>query len=293
MRGVALAATLLGSAHSTGAQEVTWTGSLELTSGDYLFTERTTTFYLLNGLDARLGAFRIGVSLPLVMQDNPVVARVGPIPLPTGGEQHGELRGRGGGGGSGSGSSANRLPVDGAQSQGEDPIEIESGSYDLYIADPLLRLGLDLQPSSGPLRSVYLGASAKPPLKSVNSGVGTGAWDAGGGIGLTFVAGRLLFLLDATYWILGDLPELELKNALMYGAAVGSIFGDGPWGWSISLLGSTEIIEGVDPPVSLGANVLLTPSSGRSLRVGLRVGLTEAASDIGASLGWSLPVAGH
>ncbi len=292
--GVALvAALLLGSASSMRAQELTWTGSLEFASGDYFFTERTSTFYLMNGLDVQIGSLRLGASLPLVAQDNAIVAQVGGIPLPTGGEQHGELRGRGTGTGSGSGPSADRFPIASSTLAADDPIEIEPGSYELYAADPLLSIGLDFDVAAGPLRALYLGASAKPPLNAEDSGIGTGAWDAGAGAGLTFVAGRLLLLLNATYWSFGDLPELELKDALTYGVGLGSVFGEGPWGWSLSLMGATEIIEGIDPPVSLGGDVLLTSESGRSLRAGLRVGLTEASSDFAASVGWSLPVAGN
>lgn len=296
-RGTALAVSLLaGLALGASAQEIVWTGSLELARGDYVFSEPTTSFWFSNGVDVRMGVIRIGASLPLVLQNNAVVARVGGIPLPTGGERHGELGGRGGNGSDGSnngpgGQGGTSGSIAGlAAAEVEDPVVIEPGSYEIEVADPLLTVGTDLRIESGPLRSVFLGASAKPPLRSVESGVGTGAWDAGVGAGVVISIADLLVLVDATYWSYGDLPELELKDALSYGASIGALIGDGPVGWSVSLLGSMEIVAGLEPPVSVGADILISPARGPALRAGVRAGLTESASNVSASVGWSVPL---
>lgn len=292
---------LVGLAVPAAGQELVWTGSLEAMRGEYVFTEPTTSFWFSNGLDLRLGAVRIGASLPIVLQNGAVVSRVGGMPLPTGGEQHGALRGRGGSGTGGSGGGPAGQggawigPVAGdalaaAAAEAEDPIPIEPGAYEVAVADPLLTLGADVRVGSGALRSVFVAVNAKPPLRSVESGVGTGAWDAGAGAGVALSAAGLLVLLDATWWSYGDLSELELKDALSYGASIGSLVGDGPFGWSISLLGSTEIVDGIEPPISLGGDLLFTPPGRPALRAGVRVGLTEAAADVSGSVGWSVPL---
>ncbi len=251
-------------------QELTWSGSFDVATGDYFFDESTTSIYLQNGLGLQWDQFSIDISLPLVLQNNAVVTRVGGMPIPTGGDQRGDLRGRGG-------------PTS--------LIELESASsYEFTVADPLISAGFDIDAGDRLLRTVHLGLSAKPPISDVDSGVGTGEWDFGASAGALLAAGRLLILFDATYWSFGDLPDLELKDAVAYGAAVGSAIGKSRFGWSMSLLGSTEIIEGIDPPVSLGGSLYLTSVSRRNLSLGLRFGLTESAADVSVSVGWGVPL---
>jgi hypothetical protein len=252
------------------AQDLTWSGSLDFANGNYFFDEGTTSIYLQNGLGIRLGRISADVSLPLILQDNAVVTRVGGMHLPTGGDQRGELRGRG---------SSSR------------PIEIESASsYQLSIADPLIGAGFEIDAGDRLFRSLNVGVSAKAPITDADSGVGTGEWDFGVGVGALLSAGRLIVLLDATYWNFGDPPDLELDNAVAYGVAVGAAFGTSRLGWSMSILGSTRIIEGVDPPVSAGGFLYLTSVSGRSVSLGVRVGLTESAPDVAVSAGWGVPL---
>lgn len=273
------------------AQDVTWAGSADLTSGDYYFTETTTAVWISNGLTVRSGVLRFDASLPFLLENSDVVTRVGGIPVPTGGSRYsGDVAGRGGGpGGSGGNSAVGTMG--GTMSGSMDPIVIEEpGSLTLEVADPMLGAGFDLPMSSSFLTSVRFGVSAKIPARSVESGVGTGEWDVGVGGGVSLAASRLYLMLDGTWWRLGDLPDLELKNVLAYGGALGGPFGDGSLGWAVSLWGATRMIDDVDPPASLGGDLYFNSISGRSLRLGVRFGLTESAPDLGASVGWSIPL---
>jgi hypothetical protein len=273
-----------------GAQELTWGGSADLTSGDYYFTETTTSVWISNGLYARLGALRLDASMPFVLQNSDVVTRVAGLPVPTGGPRHsGDVSSRGSGTGTGMGSGTGTMSSMVGDSANLIQIE-QPGSLTLELADPLLGAGVELATSSAVLTSVRFGVSAKAPLRSAESGIGTGEWDVGIGGGASFAAGRLYVLVDATWWSLGDMPDLELDDILAYGASLGGPFGEGSLGWSLSLWGSTPMIDGIDPPVSVGGDLYVNSISGRSLRFGLRFGLTDSAADVGGSVGWSIPI---
>lgn len=271
-------ASVIVSPSAAHAQDVTWSGGVDVTNGDYYFSERTTAVWIGNGLTARWDGFWLDASVPLLMQNSEAVTRVAGLPVPTGGARSGDVAGRGGSGsGPGTGDMQRTIEIE------------EPGSLEVDVADPMFGVGIDLIPE-GSVRSLRFGVSAKAPVRSVESGIGTGEWDFGVGGGTSIATGSLLVLLDGTWWALGDLPELELKDVLSYSAAVGGLLGDGSVGWTLSVTGSTTMIEDVEAPVSLGGDVLFWSEAGSSFRAGLRFGLTESAADLAGSLGWSVPL---
>lgn len=277
---VMFGAALLGAvaASTASAQEIAWAGGLDVANGDYYFSERTTALWLTNGLVVRSGVFRLDASVPLLLQNSDAVTRVGGLPVPTGGSRRGEVAGRGAGDGMG---------------DRQRTIEIEEpGSLELDVADPLMGFGVDLPIGGTALRSVRLGVSVKAPVRSVESGIGTGQWDYGLEAGGSISAGSLVLLLDGTWWMPGDMPDLELNDVLQLGGMVGGWFGDGSLGWALAVSGSTSMIEDVAGPVSAGGDLLFWSDGGSSLRAGLRLGLTESAADVAVALGWIVPLSG-
>lgn len=265
-----------------GAQDVTWSGGVDLTNGDYYFNERTTALWVSNGVTARWGELWLDASLPLLVQNSDAVTRVAGLPVPTGGSRSGDVSRRSAGSRSGDGTGSGEM---------ERTIEIdEPGSLELDIADPIFGAGVDLTPEGSAVRSIRFGVSAKAPLRDVESGIGTGEWDVGVGGGASIAAGTVLVLIDGTWWSVGDLPDLELKDVFSYSAAVGGLIGDGSVGWTASVTGSTPMIEDVEAPVSVGGDLLFWSDAGSSFRAGLRFGLTESAADVAGSLGWAIPL---
>lgn len=51
------------------AQSLSYIGGLQYAAGDYIFTQRTWSAYLSNGLSWSAGRLRASASVPLVMQD--------------------------------------------------------------------------------------------------------------------------------------------------------------------------------------------------------------------------------
>jgi hypothetical protein len=57
-------------------QELTYTGSLHYATDEYINAERTHTFYLINGLDRRVGRLNLSASVPPVLQNSEVITLV-------------------------------------------------------------------------------------------------------------------------------------------------------------------------------------------------------------------------
>lgn len=263
------------------AQQVRYDGSLAYSTGSYVFTDRTHSMWLSTSLSLSGGPFSLTASLPLIAQNSGVVSFVAGQPLPTGGEGSGAVASRGQGRQIGSSDA-------GTGSGSTDSTVVFRDSYEVQLGDPMLWTGLELYSGTGGLRSLSLQASAKPPLRSLDSGVGTGAWDFGGGASLVLGAGTTLVLLDGSYWTFGDLPELELAGSFLYSAGVSRPVMDARGSLLVSLYGGTSIVETVDAPLSAGAAFLYSVSEGRTLTVSAGVGLSEASPDLSLSLGWGV-----
>jgi len=283
--GGALAAVLAVAgwlvAHPVAAQQVTYNGSLTYSTGAYVFEERTHSLWLSSSVALEVGRAGFVASLPVILQNSQVVSFVAGQPLPTGGEASGVVAGRArgrqiGSGGTGTGSAM------------ADSVIVFRDEYEVQIGDPILWGSLELLSGRGRLRSLSLQASAKPPLRSLESGVGTGAWDFGGGASLLAGLGGTLVLLDGAYWSFGDLPDLELSGSFLYSAGLSRPVMGGRGSILVSLYGATSIIETVDSPLTAGVSFLYSPAERRTVFVAASVGLSEASPDFAVSLGWGV-----
>jgi hypothetical protein len=249
------------------AAEITYTGSLQFATGNYIFTDRSTGLYLFNGITARKSPFSFSASIPVILQNTPWITYTGSGLLPSGGTRdiEDDTRGR------------IRLP--------------DTTDYaDLGLGDMFLRGDLELVSMRGLRPGLQISASVKVPFADPYQGFGTGEWDAGFGLSTSISTGGFLLFGEAVYWFLGDLPGLELDDVLSYGVSAGRSFSGGRIGLIASFLGYTRTIEDIDPPMqaSLGFTYLL--ESGRSFNGSCAAGLTESTSDISVSFGWQIPL---
>jgi hypothetical protein len=290
---VAAIAWLIVAAASVTAQTFDYSASLQYSSGEYVFTEPTHTWTLYNSLGLRSERLRFSVGLPLVLQNTSAVTYVGGVALPTGGPDYRNVRDRESGesvpmgsGGHGSGQHDGRnSDVLFALAAGDSVVG--PGSYVFNVADPSVSGAATVYQGWGMLRSVELTVAAKVPVQSLDSGIGTGEWDYGGGLAVTLGVGRVLFFGDASYWQYGDLPELELLDGMSYAAGVGV-----PVGERVSVMAAyshtQQIIETVDPYTSLTVMGSRRVGATGALNAGLGMGLSEASPDFSFSLGWRL-----
>jgi len=263
------------------AQEIGYSGGLYYASGDYVFDQRTEAFYLSNGLDLTVGTWNFGLTLPVIVQNGGVVTAVaGGVPLPTGGVDNGVMSHRQGG-----------QPIGTKRHGGSGQAAVDSVSfnegYETHVGDPSFSASRGVYSATGLLRSVRVSGSAKVPLNDVESGVGSGAWDWSAGGSIALGSGRTLLFASAAYWWLGDMPDLELKDALSYG--LGSSFPAGP-GTSVLVMlsGMTRTIETMEAPLSLAVSVSRSAGARGFLSAGLGAGLTESAPTVFAQVGWSI-----
>jgi hypothetical protein len=272
LAGAAPALVLLVALTGTAsAQEVAYSGGLQFATGDYLFETRTDSLYVVSGLDLTAGRIRLGARIPFIVQSTPLIAS-GPVPVPTGGEQAGEVRRQ-----SGRGQHRVVLP------------EVAPATH-AGFGDPLLTAQVDVLREAAGRPSIRLGGSAKPPVASTVTGLSTGAWDVGTGVSVSKSAGVHMVSGDVSYWRFGDMDDLPLENAWSYAAAYGRFLGAGRWSMLVSASGFTSIIDGQAPPVQLGIGIGRVFSSNRSMTGNVSIGLTNTAPDVTAGIGWRFGV---
>lgn len=256
------------------AQTVHYTGSVQYATGDYIFTEKTHSVYVFNGLDLSHGRLQVSASIPVIYQTSPWISYGGVGAVPSGGPQHRTVSGHGSGGhGPGRG---RRTTV---------PLPDTATYAEVGVGDPSLRADLTLiRGWHGP--NVRLAGSAKPPVADVDRGFGTGAWDGGLGLALSQRLGSWFLFGEAVHWWLGDMSDLTLQNAVSYSASLGRAFQNGRWGALASLSGYTEIVDGVDPPLqaALGLNRRFGQGA-YSLSASVAAGLSESMPDWSISFG--------
>ena len=297
---VAVGASTATITSQASAQRVDYSGSFQSATGNYLFTERTTSLSLFNGLSLDLGRLRLTATLPVLYQNSTAVTFIGGAPVPTGGPDAELVRQR---------QSGARIPMGGAKgrgaqgavaaamaTEGEPTAEVveEPGDFELNLGDPLMQADLDLHRGFGLVRSFTVSGVAKAPVADVESGIGTGEWDVGAGAMLSLGTDRTFFFANATYWVLGDMPELPLENTLSYGASLGRALGPtGRWSVLGSVAGSTAIVETSDPPLSVGIGVGYLREGGDGVNVGVMFGLSESSPDVSSYVGWRVPLGGR
>lgn len=295
------------------AQEVSYTGSLQVATGKYLFTERTNTAYLFTGLAVRSGRVQLTASVPLIYQSTPWVSYTTGGGVPTGGPQGGAVGDslqRRGGSGAGMGmemagrlartlasaaaaaGGAGGLPLPGvrlprAMASREAVSLPDTASFDqVGVGDPTFRVGIDLVPAGRGNVAVTLSGEVKAPLADPARGFGTGEWDGGGALSVAGRAGATLLFGEVGYWVLGDLPDLPLENPVSYSVGLGHRLGE-----RVSLLASlsgySRIVAETDPPLEVGGALGYRLAEGRSLSLGVTIGLSESSPDVAVSAGWT------
>lgn len=247
---------------------LSYTGSLQLARGTYIFTQPTSGYFFFNGLSFTSERFTLAATIPLIYQSSPYVSYTGLGVLPSGGTESSSV----------------------SQRQGREPVLVpEVVEYNQYgVGDPVITAGLTLVREGRSVPAVQISGTVKAPLASVEKGFGTGEWDASAGLGLSKRLGSVFLFADVGYWILGDLPELELKNAWSYAFSFGHAFSGGKLALMASYSGITEVIAGVAPPSSLGLGLSVRVGGGSSLMLNAAFGLSEASPDLSLSLGWSI-----
>lgn len=248
-------------------QEIRYTGSLGYATGSYTLEERISSFSILNGLALGTTRWSVSANLPVVIQNSGAVSYVGGVQIPTGPSREGVPGGR---------------PGIGEPAESEET----TGAYEALLGDPVIRGSFNPYQGFGTLRFVELQTMAKAPLADPATGVGTGQWDIGAGISAGIGFGETYIFGDASIWSPGDMPDLELKPYTTIAAGVGRPLSARLSGLA-SISVSSAMIDGIEPPATIGGGLSYRIGDNRSLSLGASYGLTNSAPELSVYVGWS------
>lgn len=274
------------------AQRVDYSGSFQSTGGEYVFDQVTVSHSLLSGVTVSGARWRFGASIPLIIQNSGALSYVGGQPVPTGGPNSGIFRDR---------EPGERIPMRrgagggaGARILGTFPSLIDTaaaplapGPYETTVGDPVLNAGLDLYRSGDGSNRLAGQVFAKLPVASVASGVGTGAVDYGAGLTLSLASGPTFGFVDASYWAIGDMPDLPLRDIVSGAVGIGRSIGPAArWSLMGIVSGGTSVVANVEGPLAAGLGIGYLVSERRSLTGGVSLGFSESSPDWSAYVGW-------
>lgn len=284
--------------HPLAAQEQEWSVTMSSASGKYFFDQSTVSHVLTVGGGISGGGWRIGGLWPVVMQNSAAVTFIGGAPLPTGGPGGGTLGDRAGG---------ERVPMRRRQTAlavtsmvgnaapqlvsaiAADSAPLEPGPYVTTLGDPIVTAGRDFIAEEGSPHRISANAYLKLPVASVESGVGSGALDAGLSMSYGFAAERTFVFLDAGFWYIGDLTDQPLNNIGTGAVGIGRLLGwDGRWTIATVLSASSAVVSTVKPPMAVSLTLGRADRGHGSLTAGASAGLSESSADWTLQLGWRI-----
>lgn len=279
---VVIALAMAAAAASPSAQTLTYAGALQGATGNYIFSQRTTTASLTNGLTLGAGRLTLSASVPLLYQSTPWVSQSGAGMIPTGGPESGTAHGGKGGGGT----MAAMSVVNAARIVMPDTAQFDKAG----VGDPAAFASLRLVNDGVGVPAIHVTGAVKFPVASVRSGFGTGEWDYGAGAGLSKQLGAMFVAADVMYWWLGDMPDLAFRNPVTFAGTVSRLVAHDRYAVYANAWGSTKSLADIEAPAQVGAGVCRMQSGLCVLGFGLSFGLTSSSPDLSATINWQVPL---
>ncbi len=285
--GVVVALLLVLTGPSLTGQSLHYEGGLSMSSGNYIYTERTTSWMLTNGLALGAGPFTIRAMLPVFRQNSLMVtvSSAGPIPIGGSGTDPESDGGRGGGHGTPQivGSYALTAQTESLSVDTGELLTSVSG-YQMAVGDPTANLNLAVYQGGSIGFSMNVGAKA--PVTGL-TGFGTGQWDFGGSVSLSHRIGFSgLVSLDVGYWHLGDLPDFDLRDPVLASLNLARL-SVGGWALGVSASAATAVVQGYPNAYQIGASVNRVGPGG-TFGVNFALGLTATTPDLTVGLNWRI-----
>jgi hypothetical protein len=282
---------------SLGAQTtIHYEGGVFVTTGRYIFTERSTGWTLSSGLAIDAGPITVRAVVPLLVQNTTLLTSSSGGMLPTGGTESAAVAdsvasrsGHGDGRGTGNldVTGATLFGVEGTPVVADGQVEVPTTAltgYRAVVGDPTVSVNLALGRASR--TRVLLGVGAKVPVAD-SASFGTGEWDVGGSVSVSRRLGSsVLFGLDVSYWHLGDLAALDLRDPVLASASLAYLSLSG-WVTSAAVMGARSVIEGFGDTYLVSAGVSKVGSAG-AVGVTASLGLSETAPDLACGITWRL-----
>ena len=272
--------TLAIAATTTTAQSLSYVGGLQYATGNFIFTERTWSTYLANGLSWTDGRFRVSASVPVVMQPAGWLQYSGAgMMVPTGGVAGSRPGSTNTGSGMGNGMRGGTMTPSSAMPFSR-----------VGLGDPVGRIDVGLTGADAEHPSLSFVGAVKAPIANVNRGFGTGKWDVGAGLSSAVKLASLSVFAEAVYWRLGNPPGASLRNAVAYSLSVGRGLPRSRWSVLGTVSGASSLWTGLEAPVQAGMGVGYLLESGSSVFATAAAGLTRTAPSVSTGLGWRVPL---
>ncbi len=256
-----------------GAGDWSINGSIQYLNGDYIYTTATSTYYVTGGIRYQTDRWNAGINVPAIAQNNNLVNSSGGMFLPSHRGEGGNGDGMGGGH-HGGGMRGGQIITDDVESQ------YEMGLGDIYLSGQY-QLVTEL---NNPL-SVALTGQIKFPTASSSKNFGTGEFDYGLTANFSKRLGDYAGFLDASYWLLGDSPEIDYRNPFTYGLGIGRFFSGGQFSILVYYQGYTTILPDFDPPQQGSLGLYYRVNSQTVLSLTTSAGFSNTSPDFGLSVG--------
>jgi hypothetical protein len=246
-----------------------YSGSAQYATGNYIFSRRTQSVSLYGGLGITAGIFNFNFSVPVVYQNSPWLSISGRSMIPSGGPQHSIVKQQ-------QGSMGHTMLIDTTQ-------------YDkVGIGDPVFHGEVKILQEAGGWPSLSLTGEVKPPLAKPSNGFGTGEWDWAGGLSLDKQLGPVFSFLSLSYWKLGDMPDLELQDPLVYSVSLGHPLAGGKYALMVSYSGETQVIANTQAPATISLMGGYNASSSTNFGLTVTFGLSNSSPDYDLGLAWQI-----
>jgi hypothetical protein len=259
---VSLFTMAAGSINANGQWSVS--SSLQYSTGNYIYEQNTSTFYLYGGLRYRGNRWQVSASLPLISQNSDLVTGSGGAFFPSthhGNNESGGTHHRGGMGSTGTS-------------------EMINGVGDMYLYGSWELLG-----GGGDQPTISINPRIKVPTASTEKGFGSGKWDYGISATVRKRLGQYFLLGDVGFWMLGDPDSLNYRNPLVAGVGVGRFLNHNQTGLMLYYETYSTIVSGLDPLRQLSLGLSHRLREGVMLNIIGAAGLSESTPDLSLSGG--------
>ena len=259
-------------------------GSVQYFNGKYIYTTRTSTYYLSSGIQYQSARWNVGASVPVIAQNNDLVSGSGGMFLPSGHTGQG-----GNGGGMGNGHQGGGMMGGSRVVTTSVASQIEFGLGDVYLLGQYQLVG---DGSASPLwnygPSISVSAQIKLPTARKGRNYGTGEFDYGITFNLSKRWKNYAGFLNAGYWLLGDTPEIDYQNPFTYGIGIGRFFRNGQFSALLCYQGYSTILENYDPPRQGSIGLYCRMNDQIILSTTAMAGFSDTGPDFGLSAGFNL-----
>lgn len=251
------------------AGDWSYSGSVQYAYGNYIYTAKTQSYYVLSHLRYRTARYRLSLGLPVIAQNSSLVAFGGSGMMPRRGVVANDDMGRNHEGG----------------------MSVISGSnarqFDFGFGDLFLNAEYTMLNEIGLMPAITLTGQLKMPTGNTAMGISTGAWDYGAGLSFRKSESHRYAVVDVGYYRIGDTPTTNYQNALSFGAGYGHRFENSKYGFLLYLSGYSKILQDYQAPSQFSFIANYQMNSGVALNGGFNYGLSNTVPDFAVFAGVS------